>query len=65
MLVLARKKNEWIEIGDDIKICVVGIYGDQVRIGIEAPAKTPVNRSEVAELIRQNGGKITKRPRPA
>lgn len=53
MLVLSRKADECIEIGDDIKICVVDIRGDKVRIGIEAPRDLPVNRREIAERIRK------------
>ncbi len=53
MLVLCRQVNEVIEIGDNVKITVVDIRGDRVRIGIEAPADVPVHRREVADAIRQ------------
>ncbi len=53
MLVLARKKSEVIEIGDDIKIRIVEIRGLKVRIGIEAPPDIAVYRQEIAEAIRQ------------
>ena len=49
MLIVTRKKDEEINIGDDIVIKVIEIKGKQVRIGIEAPKKYPVNRSEVLE----------------
>ena len=52
MLVLSRKKNEGIEIGDGIIIRVVQIRGDKVRLGIEAPNEVPVHREEVAKAIR-------------
>lgn len=55
MLVLSRKKDECIEIGSDIKITVVEVRGDKVRLGIDAPREIPVHRSEVAEAIRQEG----------
>lgn len=55
MLVLSRKCEESIEIGDDIVITVVGIHGDKVRLGITAPADVPVHREEIARLIEQNG----------
>lgn len=51
MLVLSRKKNESIIINDDVKIVVVEIRGDKVRLGIEAPKEVPVHRNEVYEAI--------------
>jgi carbon storage regulator len=47
MLVLGRKLNERILIGDDIVITVAAISGDQVRLGIEAPRNVAVDREEV------------------
>ena len=47
MLVLSRKKNEQIMIGDDIVLTVVEVRGDRVRLGIEAPSDVPVHRYEV------------------
>ena len=52
MLVLSRKKNESIRIGDDITVTVCEIRGDKVRLGIEAPPETPVHREEVYEAIQ-------------
>lgn len=54
MLVLTRKKNETVMIGDDIRVVVVEIRGDKVRLGFEAPPEVPVHRQEVYEAIRQN-----------
>lgn len=51
MLVLSRRNDEEIMIGDDIKIKVISIQGDKVRLGIEAPANIPVHRSEVYRAI--------------
>ena len=47
MLVLSRKKNESIMIGDDIGITIVDIHGGKIRIGITAPKDIPVHRTEV------------------
>ena len=49
MLVLTRKVNQSIVIGEDVRIVVVAIEGDQVRLGIEAPRDVAVDRSEVRE----------------
>lgn len=51
MLVLSRKTNEAIKIQDNIKITIVSIEGDRVKLGIEAPKDIPVNREEVYERI--------------
>jgi carbon storage regulator len=48
MLVLTRKVNESLLIGEDIVITVVEIKGDKVRLGIEAPKEIPIARSEIA-----------------
>lgn len=53
MLVLSRVRNEVIEIGDDIKITIVDVRGDKVRVGISAPKSMPVHRHEVAARIRR------------
>jgi carbon storage regulator len=49
MLVLTRKENEKIQIGDNITITVVRTSGDKVRLGIEAPADMKVLRTELVE----------------
>jgi carbon storage regulator len=53
MLVLSRRKNESIMIGEDIEIVVADVRGDNVRIGISAPRYVPVHRREVYETIRR------------
>ena len=53
MLVLSRKKNESIMIGDSVVITIVEIRGDRVRLGIEAPPEVPVHRREVYEALRR------------
>ncbi len=47
MLVLTRKPNQSIMIGDDIEVSVLAVAGDKVRIGIQAPKEVPVFRKEV------------------
>jgi carbon storage regulator len=51
MLVLTRKSNQSIMIGSEIRITVVGLDGDQVKIGIEAPRDVVVHRSEVYDQL--------------
>jgi carbon storage regulator len=57
MLVLTRKGNQSIMIGDDIEVSVLAIMGEKVRIGIDAPRDVPVFRKEVYVEIQQDRGK--------
>lgn len=52
MLVLSRKADEQVLIGEDILITIVEIRGDKVRLGIQAPKEVPVHRKEVLDAIR-------------
>ncbi|MDR5708991.1 MAG: carbon storage regulator CsrA [Armatimonadota bacterium] len=55
MLVLTRKLNEAIRIGAEVEVRVLGIEGNQVRLGILAPRSIPVHREEVyREILREN-----------
>ena len=56
MLVLTRKSNQSIMIGDDIEVSVLSIMGEKVRIGIQAPRDIPVFRKEVYLEIQQERG---------
>ncbi len=53
MLILARKINESIMVGDLVEISIVDIKGDQVKLGINAPRSVKVYRREVYQLIQQ------------
>jgi len=53
MLVLSRKLNQSIMIGDDVQIVVVSIDRDTVKLGIQAPREVPVHRAEVYEEIQR------------
>ncbi len=53
MLVLSRKQDESIMIGDSIVIKIVSIQGDKVRIGIEAPKDVSIHREEVYQAIQR------------
>jgi carbon storage regulator len=52
MLILSRKTNEKIMIGDDISITVIEIRGDQIRVGVDAPKHVKVYRQEVFDLVK-------------
>jgi carbon storage regulator len=53
MLVLSRRLGETLIIGDDVKITVLGISGNQVRIGIDAPKEVSIHREEVYNRIHE------------
>ncbi len=52
MLILTRRISESLMIGDNVKITVLGVKGNQVRIGIEAPKDVPVHREEIFRRIQ-------------
>lgn len=53
MLILTRRINETLNIGDDVEVTVLGIKGNQVRIGINAPRDVPVHREEIYLRIKR------------
>lgn len=65
MLVLSRHRDESIMIGDDVKVIIVDIRGDKVRLGIEAPKEVPVHRQEVYDAIKLEERKQGERDKEA
>lgn len=63
MLVLSRKENESIVIGNNISIVVVSIQGDKVKIGIDAPKDVVVDRKEVAISKQLEKERISGKPK--
>jgi carbon storage regulator len=59
MLVLTRKSNQSIMIGDEIEVSVLSVMGEKVRIGIQAPQKVPVFRKEIYLEIHREAGAVT------
>lgn len=60
MLILTRRTGESVMIGDEITLTVLGVKGNQVRLGIKAPKSVPVHREEIFERIKleQAGGEV-------
>ncbi len=58
MLVLTRKSNQSIMIGDEIEISVLAVTGEKVRIGIEAPRAVPVFRREIYVEMREEANGV-------
>lgn len=54
MLILTRRLGETITIGSDVKVTVLGVKGNQVRIGVAAPRTTVVDREEISERRKVN-----------
>jgi carbon storage regulator CsrA len=54
MLILSRKIDEKIQIGDNITLTIIDIHGEQVKIGVEAPKNIKVFRQEVFEAIQKD-----------
>ena len=53
MLILTRRVGETIMIGEDVAVTILGVTGNQVRVGVNAPKETSVHREEVYERIQQ------------
>lgn len=61
MLILTRRPGETIRIGDDIEVVVLGVKGNQVRIGVTAPRDTEVHREEIYQRI--HGAELRHQPK--
>jgi len=65
MLILSRKTNESIVIDGRIRVKIVRVEGDVVKLGVEAPADVPVHRQEIYEEIQRNNKAALTQGRPA
>jgi carbon storage regulator len=66
MLILTRRVGETVMIGDDVTITVLGVKGNQVRVGINAPKHVAVHREEIYERIkREQQSDTVEEPKPA
>lgn len=59
MLILTRRISESVIIGDEVKVTVLGVKGNQVRLGIDAPKTVSVHREEIYQRIQQEKGGVS------
>lgn len=59
MLILTRKKDQTIKIGDDIEITITAVEGEQVKVGISAPKHVDIHRKEVYEMIQKENSQAS------
>lgn len=65
MLILTRRVGETVMIGNEVTVTVLGVKGNQVRIGVNAPKDVAVHREEIYERIRREEDQEGKSPGPA
>jgi len=63
MLILTRRVGEALKIGDDVTVTVLGVKGNQVRLGINAPRTVAVHREEIFERIAEETSATSDQPR--
>jgi carbon storage regulator len=56
MLILTRRVNEVLRIGDDISVTILGVRGNQVRLGVSAPPQISVHRDEIYQKMKNEHG---------
>jgi carbon storage regulator len=59
MLILTRRVGETLMIGDEVTVTVLGVKGNQVRIGVNAPRDVSVHREEIYDRIKRENGEST------
>jgi carbon storage regulator len=62
MLILTRRVGETLKVGDDIDVVVLGVKGNQVRIGVKAPDNVAVHREEIYERIQKEKAEQSNEP---
>lgn len=65
MLILTRRVGETVMIGNDVTFTVLGVKGNQVRVGVNAPKEVPVHREEIYERIRRETEAVKRAAPPA
>jgi carbon storage regulator len=65
MLILTRRVGETVMIGNEVTVTVLGVKGNQVRIGVNAPKDVPVHREEIYERIKREEGNDSRSGAPS
>lgn len=63
MLILTRRIGETLMVGDDVSVTVLGVKGNQVRIGVNAPKHVAVHREEIYQRIKREEEEIQEAPK--